>query len=205
MPEGNGFDTDVSNPDYTELIAVAHNETSTGVSLPLNTIYQLRQNNQKALIAVDAISSLPYSDFDCTQLGSVFFSLQKGFGLPDGLGEWIINDRCMTKVASLVSKGISVGSYHTIQSLHTNAVKNQTPETPNVLGIFLLNKVVQDFLSRGIDIIRKETEYKASILYQVLEQHKLLSSFVQDKNVRSKAAIVANCGVHTRASYAISY
>jgi phosphoserine aminotransferase len=149
------------------------------------------------LIAVDAVSSLPYPDFDCTQLDSVFFSVQKCFGLPAVLGVWIINDRCMTKAASLVSKGISVGSYHTIQSLHTHAVKNQTPETPNVLGIFLLNKVVQDFLSRGIDIIRKETEHKTPILYQVLEQHKLLSSFVQDKNVRPKTVIVANCGVHT--------
>ncbi|MDZ7645884.1 MAG: hypothetical protein U5K54_01185 [Cytophagales bacterium] len=45
-----------------------------------------------------------------------------------------------------------------------NGIKNQTPETPNALAIYLLGKVVQDLLRRGIQTIRKETEYKAAIL-----------------------------------------
>ncbi|MBT1697754.1 aminotransferase class V-fold PLP-dependent enzyme [Fulvivirgaceae bacterium PWU4] len=197
VKEGLGFDPQISIPQGTELIAVTHNETSTGVSLPLETIYALKENNPHALVAVDAVSSLPYPQFDFTKLDSVFFSVQKGFGLPAGLGVWIVNEKCIAKADQLLSKGFSIGSYHNIPSLKVHAVKNQTPETPNVLGIYLLNKVVQDFLRRGIDTIRKETDYKAAILYQALEQHPLLSAFVQEKKFQSRTVIVADCQSHT--------
>ena len=66
-----------------------------------------------------------------------------------------------------------------------------------MLAIFLLNRIVQDFLRRGINIIRKETEYKAAIVYQALEKNELLSPFVKEKKVQSKTVIVADCGIHT--------
>jgi phosphoserine aminotransferase len=195
--EGQGFDDNITIPIGTELIAVTHNETSTGVSLPLETIYKLKEKNPDALLVVDAVSSLPYPDLDFTKLDSVFFSIQKGFGLPAGLGVWIVNEKCIAKAELLLSKGISIGSYHTIPSLKTNADKHQTPETPNVLGIYLLNKVVHDFLRRGVVPLRQETEYKAAILYQALDQHPLLSAFVRDKKIQSKTVIVAECQSHT--------
>lgn len=194
---GQGFDTSVEIPSDTELLAVTHNETSTGVSLPLDYIYNLRSKSPKALLAVDAVSSLPFPDFDYTKLDSVFFSVQKGFGLPAGLGVWMANDACLAKADALLSKGISIGSYHTLPGLQSFAVKNQTPETPNVLSIYLLGKVVQDMLRRGISNIRKETEYKAALLYHTLENHPTLKPFVTDKAFQSKTVIVANCGDQT--------
>ncbi|MFZ6008699.1 MAG: aminotransferase class V-fold PLP-dependent enzyme, partial [Bacteroidota bacterium] len=188
--EGHGFD-DVTVPTDAELIGVTHNETSTGVSLPLDFIHELKTENPKALVVVDAVSSLPYPNLDFSKLDSVFFSVQKGFGLPAGLGVWIVNDRCLNKANDLLNKGISIGSYHNLPTLHANAQKNQTPETPNVLGIYLLNAVVQDFLLRGITTIRRETEYKAAILYHALHQHPLLSPFVKEEKFQSKTVIVA--------------
>lgn len=195
--EGLGFDNNDIISDKPELIAVTQNETSTGVSLPLPFIYSLKENNPQALMAVDAVSSLPYPNFDFTKLDSVFFSIQKGFGLPAGLGVWIVNEKCIAKADHLLSKGISIGSYHNIPSLKSHAIKNQTPETPNVLAIYLLSKVIQDFLRRGVDTLRKETEYKAAILYQALEQHPLISAFVKEKKFQSKTVVVAECGTHT--------
>lgn len=195
--EGEGFDKDLVVPHGMELLAVTHNETSTGVSLPLPFIYALKEKNPDALLAVDAVSSLPYPNFDFSKLDSVFFSVQKGFGLPAGLGVWIANEKCVFKAEKLLAKGISIGSYHTLPSLLVHAVKNQTPETPNVFGIYMLNKILQDFLRRGADAIRRETDYKAAILYQALEQHPLLSAFVQNKDFQSKTVIVANCQEHT--------
>ena len=194
---GSGFDASLSFPDETELIAVTHNETSTGVSLPLDYIYDLKTKNPNALVAVDAVSSLPYPDFDYTKLDSVFFSVQKGFGLPSGLGVWMVNDKCLAKAESLLSKGISIGSYHNLPSLHSFAIKNQTPETPNVLGIYVLSKVINDMVRRGISNIRKETDYKAALLYHAMEKHQDVKAFVEDKSFQSKTVIVANCGDHT--------
>ncbi|HEY0744613.1 MAG TPA: aminotransferase class V-fold PLP-dependent enzyme, partial [Chryseosolibacter sp.] len=196
VKEGEGFPS-VSNISSTELIALTHNETSTGVSLPLDFIHSFKAQNENALIAVDAVSSLPYPAFDFTKVDTVFFSVQKGFGLPAGLGVWIVNQKCVAKAEQLLAKGISIGSYHNIPTLRSNAAKNQTPETPNVLGIYLLNQVIKDFLRRGVETIRRETEYKAAILYQALEQHSLLNPFVKDKKFQSKTVIVADCQSHT--------
>ncbi len=196
---GKGFPDEAIVQTDTELIGLTHNETSTGVSLPLNFINRWREVNPQALIAVDAVSSLPYPDFDYTKVDTVFFSVQKAFGLPAGLGVWIVNDTCIAKAENLLAKGQSIGSYHSLPSLIANAIKNQTPETPNVLGIYLLAQVVDDFIRRGIQTIRKETEYKAAILYQVLDSHTLLKPFVHEPADRSKTVIVANCGKHTEA------
>ena len=174
----------------SELIAVTHNETSMGVSLPLDFIHGIKNKFPHALVVVDAVSSLPYPDFDYSKIDSVFFSVQKGFGLPAGLGVWIVNDACLAKAEHLLSKGISIGSYHSLPSLIELSRKNQTPETPNVLGIYLLSKIVQDLLRRGIQTIRRETDYKAAILYHTLNNHPHLKPFVQDDELKSKTVIV---------------
>jgi phosphoserine aminotransferase len=194
---GHGFESNVSIPRGTELIAVTHNETSTGVSLPLEWIYALKDKCPSALLIIDAVSSLPYPAFDFNKVDSVFFSVQKGFGLPAGLGVWIAHERCLAKAYALSERGISIGSYHCLPSLFEHAKKNQTPETPNVLGLYLLGQVIQDLLRRGLGIIRKETEYKAAILYNALNHHKVISPFVKNEKFQSKTVVVADCGPAT--------
>ncbi len=180
-----------------ELIALTHNETSTGVSLPLDYIHSFRARYPKALIAVDAVSSLPYPKFDFDKIDMLFFSVQKGFGLPAGLGVWIVNDRCVAKADQLLSKGISVGSYHSLPSLVSMSPRHQTPETPNVLGIYLLAKVTEDLVRFGATTLRQHTNYKASLLYQTLEKMKIAQPFVSDPSIRSSTVIVAQTGEHT--------
>ena len=184
----------VEIPTTTELIALTHNETSTGVSLNMGYIHSLKAKHPDSLVIVDAVSSLPYPDFDYSQLDSVYFSVQKGFGLPAGLGVWMVNDRCLAKAEQLLAKGKCIGSYHTLPQLHQFGLKNQTPETPNMLGIYLLSKVIGDFLRKGIASIRKETEYKSAILYQALEQNPAIKPFISVKEDRSKTVIIADCG-----------
>lgn len=199
---GQGFENNISIPKNAELIAVTHNETSTGVSMPLEQINDFKKKYPSILLAVDAVSSLPYPSFDLANIDTIFFSVQKGFGLPAGLGVWMVNEACISKAESLTTRKIPTGSYHNIATLLAHAKKHQTPETPNVLGIYLLGKVVADFLRRGIGNIRSETDYKAAVLYQALEKHPHLSPFVEDKAFRSRTVIVANCREHTEKLHA---
>ncbi len=192
VPAGNGFQA-VTIPPGQELIALTHNETSTGVSLTLPFMKSIRVQNAESLIIVDAVSSLPYPDFDYSAIDSVFFSVQKGFGLPAGLGVWMYNERCLAKAETLLAQGKSIGTYHSLPTLNAFAKKNQTPETPNVLSIYLLGKVITDFLRRGITTIRRETDYKAAVLYQILDQRKDISAFVKDPENRSKTVITVSC------------
>ena len=191
---GEGFSHSLEVPPSTELIAITHNETSSGVSLPLDFIYSFKTKHPNVLLVVDAVSSLPYPDFDYSKLDSVFFSVQKGFGLPAGLGVWMVNDKCLAKAEQLISKGQTIGSYHNLPTLHSHALKNQTPETPNVLGIYLLGKVVSDMLRHSVHKIRKETEYKSFLLYNTLKKHSHLKAFVKDETFQSRTVMVVDSG-----------
>jgi phosphoserine aminotransferase len=71
--------------------------------------------------------------------------------------------------------------------------KNQTPETPNVMAIYMLGKIAEDMNRRGINMVRSETNYKAALLYQTIQEHPLFSMSIEDKEHRSKTTIVANC------------
>ena len=182
-------------PEDTELISMALNETSTGVSFPVEDIDQIRKERPQALIAVDGVSAFPVIDIDFSKVDSAYFSVQKCFGLPAGLGVWILSPRAVEKAQQKSALGHSIGAYQAIPNLIKNAAKNQTTFTANVLDIFLLSKVTSDMLEKGIDVIRREANYKAALLQHSAEEHPLLSHFVDRKGIRSKTVVVANTNV----------
>jgi phosphoserine aminotransferase len=193
VPLGQGFALDqVHVPAEAELICLTQNETSTGVMVPLADLQALRERHPDKLMVVDAVSSAPYPAFDFAYLDSLFFSVQKCFGLPAGLGVWIFNERCVAKAEALAGQGANIGTYHTIPSLVSNAKKNETPETPNMLGIYLLGKVAEDMNRRGIRAIRQETDYKAALTYSALAKTEGYEVAVQNPAHRSQTVIVAN-------------
>lgn len=191
---GHGFDN-VANtaiPTDTELIAFTHNETSSGVSTPLEDIYAIREKYPQALIAVDVVSSLPYPNIDYTKIDTALFSVQKCFGLPAGLGVWLVNKRCIDRCLELKAKGKAIGPHHDLPELIKQADVNQTPSTPNALGIYLLGRVCDDMLKRGAKTLRKETDEKAAKLYEYISESKTFSFAVENPAHRSQTVIVAN-------------
>jgi len=174
-----------------ELIAITQNETSTGAAQPPKDIYSVREQFPDTLIAVEIVSSVPVVGLDLNQVDTAYFSVQKGLGLPAGLGVWLVNEKCIAKAEQLSKKGLPIGTYHSLLSLAAQAEKFQTPETPNVLGIYLLNEVMRDMLDKGLDIIRRESKYKAALLYQTLMNSANFNPFVADEKYRSETVVVA--------------
>lgn len=174
-----------------ELVSLTQNETSTGAALPVEDIITLRQKYQDPLLAIDAVSSLPVPEFDFNQLDSLYFSVQKSFGLPAGLGVWTFNERCIERAESLRAEGKYHDSYNSILKIVKMSKKHQTTCTPNVLNIYLLGKVVQDMLNKGIKQIRQEAKYKSALLYNLFESHPRLNPFVTEKKYRSITVGVA--------------
>jgi len=182
-------------PEGVELMAVTHNETSTGASQPIDDIYSLKKAFPNQILAVDMVSSAPYVNLDFMKVDTAYFSVQKCFGLPAGLGVWITNERCMEACHRKLDTGASIGSYHSLPVLKEKAIKNQTPETPNVLALYLLNGVVKDMLTKGLDMIRRETDYKAAVLYHALNESEILAPFVTEDKHKSKTTIVAKSDI----------
>lgn len=183
--------TELKISKEAELICFTHNETSNGSSLPLEYIYQTKKHYPDKLIAVDIVSSVPVVDLDFTMTDCVFFSVQKGFGLPAGLGALIISPRVLDKACSLEPK-ISTGSFHSFRSLKKYADKNQTPETPNVLLIYLFSKVLEDMLEIGISEIRKEAKKKAGLLYSFFDRHPSFQPYIANHKFRSQTVVTVN-------------
>ncbi|MFY0600499.1 MAG: aminotransferase class V-fold PLP-dependent enzyme [Cyclobacteriaceae bacterium] len=189
---GKPFD-DLSIPDAAELISCTLNETSIGYQFPIEDIYKIGESNPDKILAIDGVSAFPCVNFDFSKVDTAYFSVQKSFGLPSGLGVWIVNEKCLEKSSELESKGLVTGSYHRLSELRKFGLKNQTPETPNTLSIYLLAKVARDMINRGVKNIQNETIYKSTILYQAIEEHLDLEPFIEDKKTRSKTVVVANC------------
>lgn len=189
VPNGQGFDyTQASIPAEAEVICLTHNETSTGVMLNMADVYALKAQHSDKLMALDVVSSAPYVDIDFTRLDMVFFSVQKGFGLPAGLAVLVVSPQAMAK--SVVIQNHVPQTYHSFSSLQTYATKFQTPETPNVLDIFLLGQVCTDMLQTSLTTIRQQTEIKFEQVQAVVARSKILSYFVQDQVCCSKTVIV---------------
>lgn len=179
-------------PANTELIALTHNETSSGVQTPEADIHAVADKNPNALIAVDMVSSFPYPQLDYSKVDTALFSVQKCMGLPAGLGVWFVNKKCRNRYDDLVISGQRMAPHHNINELHSKAIEHQTPSTPNVLGIFLLERVTSDMLKKGIDQIRKDFNDKSDFLNHAISEIPFLDYGVAKVEHRSKTVIVAN-------------
>jgi phosphoserine aminotransferase len=194
-PFGEGFDwADVRIPEYAELICTTQNETSSGVQMREADIHRLKQRNPKILMAVDMVSAAPHPNLDYSLVDTTFFSVQKAFGLPAGLGVWIANDKCLQKAENLQkNKEITIGAHNSLPMLWKNFEKYETPATPNVLLIYLLGKIAEDLNTIGIETVRRQTEDKAKIIYKFIENSNSFNAFVKEDKHRSRTVIVADC------------
>jgi phosphoserine aminotransferase len=197
---------DVNIDDDVEMICVTHNETSTGVVFNTENIYELKKTHPEKILAVDIVTSVPYYQFDFNYIDVAFFSVQKGFGLPPGLGVMLCRKNLINKAKSLNDKGIVIGTYNNFLKLASNADKNQTTMTPNIPAIYLLGKSSDSILRNGVDLMRSETEKKASLIYGFFDKHPNIKPFVKEKELRSLTTIVLETmldteKIHTKLEY----
>ncbi len=186
VPLGKGIDLRNIDIPKADLITLTQTETSAGTSIPVDSIKAFRKNVPDPILAVDVVSSAPYVDLDYSSLDCAFFSVQKAFGLPAGLGVIMVNERALEK-AKEVEKARQTGGYHSFSMLNEKAKENLTPDTPNVLCMYLLDKVCQDMQKKGIGRIRKEIDVKASLLYDWAGN----DAYVEEKRFQSKTMIVS--------------
>lgn len=190
---GNGFDLrEIAVPGECEAIAAIVNETSSGVSMPLEDVSALALSHPEKLFFADVVTAVPAVSPDYSLIDCAYFSVQKGIGMPAGLGVAIVSERCIEKSKQRKADGKITGTYHSFSQLEKFAATQQTPATPNVLFIYLLGKVAGDMLTYGAEKMRNETRQKAEMLYRAMDQSALLSPFVVNPAHRSITTLVAS-------------
>tara|TARA_X000001036_G_scaffold132475_1_gene125297 strand:- start:1084 stop:2166 length:1083 start_codon:yes stop_codon:yes gene_type:complete len=183
---------DFKIPNSAELISITQNETSVGYTFNPAEIKNIRENNPDKLIALDLVSSAPAIPVDLSLVDTAYFSVQKCFGLPAGMGVWIVGPKCFEVSKVKKSKNEIVGSYHSLSELKKNGDKNQTPETPNILGLYLLKNVLKDMQLKGIQSIQNETKYKSALIFQIFDQITELKTIVKQPLNQSKTVCVSD-------------
>ncbi len=123
-----------------DLIAITQNETANATQVPMAVLKELGEKYPEKMIAVDTTSSMGGIVLDFSLADIWYSSVQKCFGLPAGLGVLILSPKAIGKI---IRKG-ERGRYNSLNFMLENAEGYQTHYTPNVFGIYLLNRVLQD-------------------------------------------------------------
>lgn len=170
-------------PDEVDVIAITQNETSNATQVKNSLLKSLASAFPDKMLAVDTTSSMAgiYLDFSLADIW--YASVQKCFGLPAGLGVLILSPKAIEKVAS---KG-EQGRYNSLSFMLENAATFQTHYTPNVLGIYLLMKVLEDM--PAIQQVQEKTEKRMKQLEEVVAASKSLDFLVTNPACRSRTVL----------------
>lgn len=164
-----------------ELIAITHNETSTGIKNSEQFIHSIKDQNLSKILAVDIVSSAPFADLDYSKVDMSFFSSQKAFGLPAGLGIWVINKSLANQ---LIEKKQSKGAHNTLSDYMMHYDRFQTPSTPNVLGMYLMAKIAAEMNKIGIEKLKSEMIEKKIFLQKIF----LENEWVENENISASSS-----------------
>lgn len=165
-----------------DLLCLTHNETSNGTALPEQIIKSFRELFS-GIIAIDATSSMGGVELPWQSADVWFASLQKCFGLPSGMGVMVVSPKAIQKAEQKGDRNY----YNSLLFIRENFLKNQTPHTPNILGIYLLGKVMQEV--EPIERIGARIQVRAEGWYSCFEKLSI-PALVQNPEVRSQTVIV---------------
>jgi phosphoserine aminotransferase len=122
------------------IICITQNETSNGTQVSSAIIKAIKKTNPSYLIAIDATSSMAGIQLDFKAADIWFASVQKCFGLPAGLGLLICSPQALSQSEAIGEKN----HYNSLCFMTEMMAKWQTSCTPNVLGIYLLMRVLEN-------------------------------------------------------------
>lgn len=173
----------VANPDV-DVYAWAHNETSTGVAVPV-----VRPDGATAdqLVLVDATSGAGGLPVDITQADVYYFAPQKVFASDGGLWIAIASPAALERIAQIAATDRWIPEFLSIATALDNSTKDQTLNTPAVATLFLLADQL-DWLNGqgGLDWATKRTLDSSTRLYEWAQARDFTTPFVTRPELRSQ-------------------
>lgn len=119
--------------DGVDAYALTHNETSTGVAMPIK-----RVGSDDSLVLVDATSGAGGLPVDLAETDVYYFAPQKSFASDGGLWIAIMSPRALARVEEIAASGRFVPEFFSLPVAIDNSGKDQTYNTPSVATLFLL-------------------------------------------------------------------
>jgi phosphoserine aminotransferase len=166
-----------------DAIAWAHNETSTGVMVPVRR----PADAGDALVLVDATSGAGGLPVDLTEADAYYFAPQKGFGSEGGLWLAVLSPAAIARIAELDgADGRWQPEFLRLSTALDNSRKDQTYNTPALVTLLLLADQLEWMLgSGGLDVCVQRCRESSEFLYGWAEKSDYATPFVADPAKRS--------------------
>lgn len=172
--------TPTSDPSV-DVVAWAHNETSTGVAVPV------QRPDGDALVLIDATSAAGGLPVDITDVDAYYFAPQKNFASDGGLWLAVLSPAALARIEAIAATDRWVPDFLSLPIAVDNSVKNQTYNTPAIATLVLLAEQI-DWLNGngGLDWAVKRTADSSQRLYSWAEGTSFATPFVTDPALRSQ-------------------
>ncbi|SEB21483.1 MULTISPECIES: phosphoserine transaminase [unclassified Mycobacterium] len=169
-----------SDPDV-DVVAWAHNETSTGVAVPI------QRPAGDALVAIDATSAAGGLPVNIADTDAYYFAPQKNFASDGGLWIAVMSPAALARVEQIAATDRWVPDFLSLPIAVENSLKNQTYNTPAIATLILLAEQL-DWLNGngGLDWAVKRTADSSQRLYSWAESRPFTTPFVADPALRSQ-------------------
>ena len=164
-----------------DVVAWAHNETSTGVALPV------QRPAGDALVLIDATSAAGGLPVDIADTDAYYFAPQKNFAGDGGLWLAVLSPAALARIEAIAGTGRWVPDFLSLPIAVENSLKNQTYNTPAIGTLILLAEQL-DWLNGngGLDWAVSRTADSSSRLYNWAEASSFATPFVADPKLRSQ-------------------
>jgi phosphoserine aminotransferase len=165
-----------------DVVAWAHNETSTGVMVPV-----LRPSGAgEALVLIDATSGAGGLPVDVSAADVYYFAPQKSFAADGGLWVALLSPSAQERIAELAGSGRWIPEFLSLETALENSRKDQTYNTPAVATLFLLADQIRWMVAGGgLDWCVSRTSASSEHLYGWAEASDYAAPFVADPKLRS--------------------
>lgn len=170
-----------------DLIGWAHNETSTGVAVPVVR----PEGSGDALIAIDATSGAGGLPVDISQSDVYYFAPQKCFASDGGLWLAIVSPAAVARIEELgAATDRWIPEFLSLTTARDNSLKNQTYNTPALATLLLLENQLEWFNSNGgLEFSTGRSADSSRRIYEWAEASDFATPFVADPAHRS--AVIA--------------
>ena len=166
-----------------DAIAWAHNETSTGVAVPVRR----PAGSENALILIDATSGAGGLPVDVADADAYYFAPQKNFASDGGLWLALLSPAALERVESIAASGRWAPDFLSLPIAVDNSRKDQTYNTPAIGTLALLAEQLDWMLGNGgLDWAVKRTADSSQRLYSWAEASSYATPFVTDPGLRSQ-------------------
>ena len=165
-----------------DVYALTHNETSTGVSMPI-----IRPaGTEGALVLVDATSAAGGLKVDPKEFDAYYFAPQKSFASDGGLWISIMSPAALERAAKIKASGRWIPAFFDLTIAIENSKLDQTYNTPALATLILLADQINWFNSNGgLKFSAGRSEKSAEIMYSWAERTSYTTPFVSDPAMRS--------------------